>query len=90
MSMMNKEERDVKTIIDEVEGFKNTTVNFNEEKKICDIYTKCLLPEDEFLEKMKTLKKVTVVKCDFGIFEMMFPTKNLDKQLKSFTELFNK
>lgn len=90
MSMMNKEERDIKKIIDGVEGFKNTTVNFNKEKKICDIYTKCLLPEDQFTETMKKLKKVTVVKCDFGIFEMIFPEKDLNKTLEKFTELFNK
>lgn len=84
------EEKDVKKIIDDIKCFKNTTVNFNEEKKICDVYTRCLLSEEDFTKKMKSLKKVEVVKCDFGIFEIIFPTRNLEKTLESFTKLFDK
>lgn len=81
-------EQDVKEKIDNLKDFKNTTVNFNESKKICDIYTRCMLSQEDFLDKVKTIKKIEVVKCDFGIFELIVPIKNLEKTLDSFVKVF--
>lgn len=82
-------EQEVKEKIDNLKDFKNTTVNFNESKKICDIYTRCMLPQEDFLDKIKTIKKIEVVKCDFGIFELIIPIQALEKTLDSFVEVFS-
>lgn len=79
-------------VIDIVNGtgcFKNTTVNFNEEKEICDIYTRCTIPQDEFLEKVQTIKTIQVVACDFGIFELIIPLNELETTIKEFQKVFS-
>lgn len=83
------DEKQVKETIDNVDGFKNTTVNFNNDKEICDIYTRCLLPQDEFLEKIKKVKQIEVVPCNFGIFELIILIKDLEKTLKKFVKVFS-
>lgn len=83
-------EKEVKENIDGIKCFKNTTVNFNEQKQICDVYTKCLLSEEGFIKKIDKLKELEYVKCDFGIFEIMFPLENLDKSINKFIKTFNK
>lgn len=82
-------EQEVKEKIDGVKNFKSTTVNFNENKKICDIYTRCMMPEEDFLKKIKSIKKIEVVKCNFGIFELIIPIKDLEKTLNSFVKTFS-
>lgn len=82
-------EQEVKQTIDNLKDFKNTTVNFNENKKICDIYTRCTLPQEDFLAKVKSIKKIEVVQCDFGIFELIIPIKDLEKTLDSFVKTFS-
>ena len=82
-------EQEVKQTIDNLKDFKNTTVNFNENKKICDIYTRCMLSEEDFLNKVKTIKEIEVVQCNFGIFELIIPIKNLNKTLDSFVKTFS-
>lgn len=82
-------EQEVKQTIDDLKDFKNTTVNFNENKKICDIYTRCMMPEEDFLKKIKSIKKIEVVKCNFGIFELIIPIKDLEKTLNSFVKTFS-
>lgn len=83
------DEKQVKETIDGVEGFKNTTVNFNTEKEICDIYTRCLLPQEDFLKKVKKIKQIEVVACNFGIFELIISTKDLEKTLNKFVKIFS-
>lgn len=82
-------EKEVKKTIDGIECFKNTTVNFNEEKQICDVYTRCLLSEKDFVKKVEKLKGIEYVKCDFGIFEIMFPLENLEKSINKFVKTFS-
>jgi hypothetical protein len=82
-------EQEVKQTIDNLKDFKNTTVNFNENKKICDVYTRCTLPQEDFLAKVKSIKKIEVVQCDFGIFELIIPIKDLEKTLDSFVKTFS-
>lgn len=82
-------EQEIKQTIDNLKDFKNTTVNFNENKKICDIYTRCMMPEEDFLKKIKGIKKIEVVKCNFGIFELIIPIKDLEKTLNSFVKTFS-
>ena len=82
-------EQEVQDKINSLEGFKNTTVNFNEGKKICDVYTRCMLSEEDFLNKVKTIKEIEVVQCNFGIFELIITIKNLNKTLDSFVKTFS-
>ena len=82
-------EKDVKKVIDDLADFKSTTVNFNKEKNICDAYTRCLLLEEDFLKKTKNIKNLQVVKCDFGIFELIIPLDKLETTLNKFIKIFS-
>ena len=83
------DEKDVKKAIDDLADFKSTTVNFNKDKNICDAYTRCLLPEEDFLKKTKNIKNLQVVKCDFGIFELIIPLNKLETTLNKFIKIFS-
>ena len=82
-------EKDVKKVIDDLTDFKNTTVNCNKDKNICDAYTRWLLPEEDFLKKTKNIKNLQVVKCDFGIFELIIPLDKLETTLNKFIKIFS-
>lgn len=82
-------EKDVKKVIDDLADFKSTTVNFNKDKNICDAYTRCLLAEEDFLKKIKNIKNLQVVKCDFGIFELIIPLDKLETTLNKFVKIFS-
>lgn len=75
--------------INGLKGFKNTTVGFNKDKNIYDIYVRCLLLEDDFLTKVATIKKIQVVKCDFGIFELIISKKDINSAIESFIKIFS-
>lgn len=79
-------------VIDAVNGtgcFKNTTVNFNEEKQICDIYIKCRMFPEEFLDEIKKINMIQVVDCNFGIFELIVPLNKLESAIKKFQKVFS-
>lgn len=82
-------EKDVKKAIDDLADFKSTTVNFNKDKNICDAYTRCLLAEEDFLKKTKNIKNLQIVKCNFGIFELIIPLDKLETTLNKFIKIFS-
>lgn len=49
-----------------------------------------MMPEEDFLKKIKSIKKIGAVKCNFGIFELIIPIKDLEKTLNSFVKTFSK
>lgn len=83
------DEKDVKKAIDDLAYFKSTTVNFNKDKNICDAYTRCLLTEEDFLKKTKNIKNLQIVKCNFGIFELIIPLDKLETTLNKFIKIFS-
>lgn len=83
-------EQEICDLINGTGCFKNTTVDFNEEKGICDIYTRCTIPQEEFLTTIATVENVTVVPCDFGIFNLIIPLDCLETTINEFVTVFSK
>ena len=83
-------EQEICDLINRMGCCKNTTVDFNKDKGICDIYTRCTLPQEEFLEKVAAIINVTVVPCDFGIFNLIIPLDCLKKTINEFVTVFSK
>ena len=55
--------------LEKIGSFKNTTVGFNKDKNIYDVYARIRGDEEETKDILNEIKGLDYTYCDFGIFE---------------------